>query len=127
MSGGHFSYSQYKIAEIYDSIEEYLNGREVDEDDLDYHIEHYGLGDKEAKFARKHLRTIPNPYGYSKETITEFKKAVHILKQAEIYAQRIDWLLSGDDGEENFHKRLKDDLEKLNDDGTDEARQETTE
>jgi hypothetical protein len=27
--------------------------------------------------------------------------------------QRIDWLLSGDDGEESFIERLKEDLEKL--------------
>jgi hypothetical protein len=32
---------------------------------------------------------------------------------AEIYAQRIDWLLSGDDGEDSFRERLKEDLEKL--------------
>jgi hypothetical protein len=32
---------------------------------------------------------------------------------AEIYAQRIDWLLSGDDGEDSFRKRLKEDLERL--------------
>lgn len=56
---------------------------------------------------------MPNGYGYSKETIKEFKKAVKYLKKAQIYAQRIDWLLSGDDGEETFHKRLKEDLEKL--------------
>ena len=41
---------------------------------------------------------------------------MHILKQAEIYAQRIDWLLSGDDGEESFHERLKEELEELKND-----------
>jgi hypothetical protein len=29
---------------------------------------------------------------------------------AKIYAQRVDWFLSGDDGEETFHERLKEDL-----------------
>ena len=43
----------------------------------------------------------------------EFKLAVWYLKQALVYTQRIDWLLSGDDGEETFHERLKKDLEKL--------------
>lgn len=56
---------------------------------------------------------MPNRCGYSKETIKEFKKGIKILKMAEIYAQRIDWLLSGDDGEENFHERLKEELEQL--------------
>ena len=48
---------------------------------------------------------------YSKETLDEFRKGLDILNKAYIYAQRIDWLLSGDDGEESFHKRLKEDLE----------------
>lgn len=51
---------------------------------------------------------------YSKETLDEFKKAVKLLREAKVYAQRIDWLLSDDDGEETFHKRLKEELDKLN-------------
>lgn len=52
---------------------------------------------------------------YSKDTINEFKNAIKILKQALIYVDRIDWLISGDDGEEEFHKRLKDELNELDD------------
>ena len=47
------------------------------------------------------------------ETIEEFKKGLEIIRKAYVYAQRIDWLLSGDDGEESFHLRLKEDLDKL--------------
>ena len=50
---------------------------------------------------------------YSAETITEFRKGVHILRVAAIYAQRIDWLVSCDDGEESFLRRLAGDLSKL--------------
>jgi hypothetical protein len=50
---------------------------------------------------------------YSAETIEEFKKGLLALKQAHIYTQRIDWLVSGDDGEESFHKRLKKELDEL--------------
>ena len=28
--------------------------------------------------------------------------------------QRMDWLISGDDGEESFLRRIEEDLEKLN-------------
>lgn len=49
---------------------------------------------------------------YTPETIQEFRNAVKILKKASIYAQRIDWLISGDDSEESFHKRLKEELKK---------------
>ena len=51
--------------------------------------------------------------GYTEETIQEFKLGVWYLRQALTYTQRIDWLCAGDDGEENFHSRLKKDLEKL--------------
>jgi hypothetical protein len=47
---------------------------------------------------------------YSKETLAEFGKALATLRAAAIYLQRIDWLVSGDDGEETFHQRLKEDL-----------------
>jgi hypothetical protein len=36
------------------------------------------------------------------------------LKIAQVYAQRVDWLVSGDDGEESFITRLDEDLNKLN-------------
>ena len=116
MSGGHFEYAQYQIADIYYSIEEYLNGREIDDDDVDWYIKEHYLSEEEIIYIRNNHRTIPNQDEFSKETLAEFKKAIHILKQAEIYAQRIDWLLSGDDGEETFHKRLKEELKKLSND-----------
>ena len=37
------------------------------------------------------------------------------MKKAAIYAQRIDWLVSGDDSEESFHARLKRDLKAIED------------
>ena len=41
------------------------------------------------------------------------KEAIKALKIAQVYAQRVDWLLSGDDGEESFLSRLDDELKKL--------------
>ena len=35
------------------------------------------------------------------------------LKKCHVHMQRLDWLLSGDDGQETYHKQLADDLEKL--------------
>lgn len=55
-----------------------------------------------------------NEYEYSKKTLEEFKTAVKVLGVAYIYARRIDWLLSGDDGEDTFHERLKEELNDLN-------------
>ena len=50
---------------------------------------------------------IENLKGFSEQTIAEFKKAVQALRIAYIYTQRIDWLVSGDDGEDTFHRKLK--------------------
>ena len=47
------------------------------------------------------------------EVVEELKKGLKILRMASIYAQRIDWLISCDDGESSFKKRLKDELDEL--------------
>jgi len=51
---------------------------------------------------------------YEERTIEEFRKGIMALRKAQIYAQRIDWLISGDDGEDSFHERLKEELDELN-------------
>ena len=93
MSGGHFNYDQYKIQMIADEVEELILKNGSDE------VDSYGY--------KLHSEYLP-------ETIEEFKKAMVCLKMAYVYAQRIDWLVSGDDGEDSFHRRLKNDLEKVN-------------
>lgn len=92
MSGGHFQYQQYKLTEMADEIEQLIYTNDSDEKDR--------WGDTIGAH-------------YSRETIREFVKAVELLKQAHAYVQRIDWLVSGDDGEDSFHSRLKIELEKL--------------
>ena len=88
MSGGYFEYKQYQLNEIADELQEL--------------IDKIGIKDE---------------YGYCYEfsdgTMAEFKKALEMLRTASIYVQRIDWLVSGDDGEETFHKRLKEELNNL--------------
>jgi hypothetical protein len=54
-----------------------------------------------------------NAKNYSADTLFEFQKTVEILEIAKVYVQRIDWLLSGDDGEDTFHERLREDLAKI--------------
>ena len=83
MSGGRFEYKQNNINYIADQIEEVV------------------LKNSKKKIDNK----------YPEEVIEKFKEGIDILRKAAIYAQRIDWLLSGDDGEETFLKRLKKDLE----------------
>lgn len=113
MSGGYFDYDQYHINDIADSIETYIYGQSLEEEDIDYYIKNNYLDDEEKEYVIKNKHTLPNSYKYSKETIKEFKKGLDILRKAYVYAQRIDWLLSGDDGEESFHRRLKEELNEL--------------
>jgi hypothetical protein len=49
----------------------------------------------------------------SEKTRSEFRTAIIALRIAQIYTQRIDWFLSGDDGEENFHRRLAEEINAL--------------
>ena len=113
MSGGHFDYYQWQIEDIANSIEDYIYGHSINKEDINYYIEDHWLDDEEKEYIKKNEHTIPNRYNYNKETIEEFKKGLSLLRKAYIYAQRIDWLLSGDDGEESFHRRLKEELDNL--------------
>ena len=92
MSGGHFDYKQWEIGNIADEVEQLILTNDSEEKDE--------WGDRKG-------------YHYTPETIEEFKKGLVLLRQAYVYAQRIDWLVSGDDGEDSFHRRLKFELEKL--------------
>ncbi len=118
MSGGHFEYHQYYIDEIADSIDKYINGEDIDDDEienikLDYERGYSSLDENEYDYVLENHHTIPNRYNFSEETIDEMKKGLDYLRKASIYAQRIDWLISDDDGEEEFHERLIEDLNNL--------------
>jgi hypothetical protein len=105
MSGGAFNYSQYKIREIYEEIQNELDkqGRKKSKDDLIYLSDDYFEKYPEDRFERT----------YREDIQVIFKEAIEVLKKAEVYAQRIDWYLSGDDGEDSLISRLKDELSKL--------------
>ena len=105
MSGGYFDYKQYHIDDMVDSIERELNyqGKEKPKDEL-YHDKEYYLKYPEEKL-------YPS---YPEEVQEKLKEAIRALKIAAIYVRRVDWFLSGDDGEENFIKRLEKELNDLN-------------
>ena len=43
--------------------------------------------------------------------LQEISNGLDYLNLAEIYTQRLDWLFSGDDGEDSFFKRLEEELD----------------
>jgi hypothetical protein len=108
MSGGAFNYDQYKIGYIADEIEQLIrkNGKEKTKEEMK--DEGWRDPDWYEKYPEDKFHCK-----YPDEVIEKFKEGLEILRKAEVYAQRIDWLLSGDDGEESFLRRLNDDLKKL--------------
>jgi len=50
---------------------------------------------------------------YDRKTIDIMKRAVYVLRMAYIYAKRVDWMLSGDDGEDDLVIRLQEELQAL--------------
>jgi hypothetical protein len=81
MSGGYFDYDQHRLQDMIDKIQHVINENDTTE-----------------------------WYNYSQDTINEFKNAIDILKIAYVYTQRIDWLVSADDSEDTFHKRLAEEM-----------------
>ncbi len=84
MSGGHFEYRQQYCGDMADKIDRIVAENDsTEKDDFGYEKGRH----------------------YTRETIERFEEAAHALRQAGEMAQRVDWLLSGDDGEESFHRR----------------------
>lgn len=105
MSGGAFEYKQHCIREIHESIQSELDlmGKEKPKEELRY-------------FDKDYLDKYPEEKTYpieSNEVIEIYQTAIVYLKMAEVFAQRIDWYMSGDDGEESLISRLRDDLKQL--------------
>ena len=85
MSGGHFDYKQHQVREIAEDIERLIatNGKK----DRD------GWG-----------------HEYPPDIIEKFKEAAHTLERAADMAQRVDWLVCSDDGEDSFRARWKSEV-----------------
>jgi len=96
MSGGRFEYRQDHIFDIAAEIEDI--------------IYHNGSDERDEFNEPKHT-------DYPPDVIAEFRTAVQKLREAGIYAHRIDWLLSGDDGIGHFKLRLSDELKREEESG----------
>jgi len=105
MSGGAFDYNQYRIRQIWEDIQKELDnqGKEKPKDELRHFDREYFEKYPEERFEPTYREDIQQI----------FKDGIKALKIAEIYAQRIDWYLSGDDGEDSLVSRLKEDLKTI--------------
>ncbi len=92
MSGGAFEYKQYVLHDIADQIQNVIDNNDSTEKNQ--------WGDTIGRC-------------YPPAVIEELAIGVRMLRLAAVYAHRVDYLLSGDDGEDSFLSRLAEDLEKL--------------
>ena len=106
MSGGHFDYKQWHIDNIANQIEQevILSGKPIPKQKWSYY--------ERQEFEETHKHHMN--YAYPDSILRRMEEAVYALRAAAIYAQRADYLLSGDDGEESFEERLSKELSELN-------------
>ena len=88
MSGGHFNYDQYRITEIAEEVARLIRDNNKQDE--------YGYSSN-----------------YSPATLEKFADAEKVLRLAAMMVQRIDWLVSSDDGEDAFHKRWEEEKQHL--------------
>jgi hypothetical protein len=89
MSGGHFNYVQFNFRDAAEEIDSLIKNNDSTETD-------------------KH--GWPISYEIPDDIIERMKEASHTIKQASEMLQRVDWYISGDDGEESFHRRWKEEV-----------------
>lgn len=94
MSGGRYNYKQHDIRDIYETIEHVLNTQ--------------GELSEHQWYADEVYNEVFRP-----DVEKAMREGVELLKKAYIYAHRIDWFLSGDDGEDSFLHRLDEELKTL--------------
>lgn len=85
MSGGHFNYQQNIVMDLSEQVARLVQGN-TDPDDFGY------------------VR------GYSDETLEKFEECAETLARAGEMLRRVDWLVSDDDGEDDFHRRWADEV-----------------
>ena len=108
MSGGHWNYLQYRFTDVIEDIKHEIDKSGKPKTKEELKEESWRGSDWYEKYPED-----LNHYKYPDEVIEEFKKGLELIEKAQIYMQRIDWLLSGDDGDESFIERLNEDLNKL--------------
>lgn len=108
MSGGKWEYVQYRLTDVIEDIEREIqkSGKPKTKEELK------DESWRDVDWYTKYPEDL-NHYKYPDEVINEFKKGLELVKLAQIYIHRIDWLLCGDNGDETFLERLREELDKL--------------
>lgn len=105
MSGGFFDNKQWHISDIADGIEQevIMSGKPIPKQKWSYY----------ERQEYEETRKQPMNYAFPEPILRRMEEAVYALRRAAIYAQRTDYLICGDDGEESFERRLQEELAEL--------------
>jgi hypothetical protein len=109
MSGGHWDYLQYRLTDVAEDIDKLIKQNGQPKTDEELKEDRWRDDEWYDKYPEDKFH-----YKYSDEVIEQFKVSSIMIKKAQIYMQRMDWLLSGDDGDESFLTRIDEDLKNLN-------------
>lgn len=90
MSGGYFNYQQHSLEDIAATIDELIESNDSEELDR--------WGDVVGRH-------------YPHDIIARFDVTRKALRLAANMTQRVDWIVSGDDGEESFRRRWEEEIE----------------
>jgi len=114
MSGGAFNYVQYQFGEVAEDI------RRVIKDNNSTEKDEFGFGEV-AEDIRRVIKdnnsTEKDEFGDTvgrhlpADIIAKFEETAATAEKAARMVTRVDWLLSGDDGEDSFRRRwIEEDL-----------------
>ena len=111
--GSYHSYMGYLYFSNYEEAESFLlTDKTIVKAEQRYSDQHFFV---EGVIFQSTKRYMSDTYDadvleLTDETIETMKEAYRQIRIAEIYATRMDWMMSGDDGEDSFRERIKEDL-----------------
>ena len=92
MSGGHFNYDCFAVSRFADDLRHELDINDsAEKDEYGWNI---GMG-------------------YNKKTVAALKKCHKVFELAGALAKEVEWLYSGDHGEDSFLKLVRPTLKKI--------------
>lgn len=117
MSGGSMDYCYCKMGEAADCIQGEIALIEkrlragVTAEEI--------VGNVNSYYTERHpdVPYLASPKALLKETLKHMRHALKVIRQASIYAERVEWLTSGDDGYESFCLRTNEELAKCKERG----------
>lgn len=105
MSGGSMDYVAWRIQEAARHIQHELANAELCRKSGRFFDVYDGY-----KKDHPELAYLQSPQALTDAVIKRLRNALKCVRKAAIYAERVEWLTSGDDGYENFCMRLDEQL-----------------